>query len=117
MRIDSVTAQLCRAGTQAEFERRIDDARALFRQAWDAAIDDYDQAIAAHYIGHIEPDPRSALAWHLRALEAADRDDRTQEIRASLLVALGGCYETLGMPEAADHFAAAGALGIVHMPH
>ena len=116
MRIDTLTAELCIAGTQAEFERRIDDARRLFQQALDAAADDYDEAIAAHYIGHLEADPRRALAWHLRALEAAYRDERTEEFRASLHVALGGCYEALCRAEAAEHFEAARRLGIEHTP-
>lgn len=114
METSSRTAQLCIAGTQAEFERRIDDARRCYLEAWQAVFDDYDAAIAAHYIAHLESDPRTALPWHLRALEAAYRDDRTREFRASLHVSLGGCYETLGMPEAERHFAMAAQLGIVH---
>jgi hypothetical protein len=116
MRLDTRTGQLCMAGTHAEFERRIEDARCLFREAWNAATDHYDTAVAAHYMGHIESDPLAALVWHLRALEAAYRDDRTQEFRASLHVALGGCYEALGMPEAKQHFEIATRLGIVHVP-
>jgi hypothetical protein len=29
-------------GNQAEFERRLEDARALFLQAWDVATNDYE---------------------------------------------------------------------------
>jgi hypothetical protein len=114
METSSRTAQLCIAGTQAEFERRIDDARVCYLQAWQAVLDDYDAAIAAHYVAHLESDAGAALPWHLRALEAAYRDDRTREFRASLHVSLGGCYDALGMPEAERHFAIAAELGIVH---
>ena len=42
----SRTAQLCIAGTQAEYERRLDDARRLYREAWEAVTDDYDACYA-----------------------------------------------------------------------
>jgi len=44
------TARLCMEGTQAEFERRIDDARRLFLATWEARVDAYDAAMAAHYV-------------------------------------------------------------------
>jgi hypothetical protein len=49
MDLDSCTARLCVEGTQAECERRIDDARRLFLAAWGARSNDYDAAMAVHW--------------------------------------------------------------------
>lgn len=115
MDVSSKTAQLCMAGTQAEFERRIEDARALYAEAWDAAVGDRDAAMAAHYIGHLEPEPREALRWHRIALEHAERDGDCEPFMGSLFVTLGGAYETLGQrAEAERYFARAAAVGIEH---
>jgi hypothetical protein len=93
----SRTVQLCIAGTQAEYERRLDDARRMYQEAWDVATDDYDACVAAHYIAHLDPDPSQALLWNLEALERARRvPDLTAEFLASLYVNLGRSYELAG---------------------
>lgn len=103
------------AGTQAEFERRIEDARAAFADAWDAATNDYEAAMAAHYVAHLEPDPETALEWDLEALRRARLDTRTDEFLPSLYVSLGGSYERVGDIEAArKYFDLAAGLGLVH---
>jgi hypothetical protein len=115
MDISGKTAQLCILGTQAEFERRLDDARALFSQAWDNAVDDYDRAIAAHYIAHLEPNDGVANRWDQVALEHAGRDGRAAEFVGSLLVSLGGSFERLGEKEKAGYyFAEAARHGVTH---
>lgn len=86
MDVSSRTARLCIAGTQAEFERRADVARDLFLEAWKAAADHFDAAMAAHYVAHLEPDASEAHRWHLTALEHAQRDSRAEEFMGSLLV-------------------------------
>jgi hypothetical protein len=113
--LGSRTAQLCVEGIRAEFERRIDDARSLFLQAWGAAVDDYDASIAAHYVAHLESDPQEALRWHLVALERGRLDDRAGQFMGSLLVSVGGAYEFLGdQTEAERYFALAAELGVEH---
>lgn len=102
--LSSRTVQLCIEGTQAEFERRLDDARRLFLEAWDARIDDYDAAVAAHYVGHLETDPPEALRWHTLALDHARRDDSGNELLGSLLVSLGGAHEAVGDIAAAERY-------------
>jgi hypothetical protein len=104
MDVDSRTAELCIEGTQAEFARRIDDARRLFLAAWEARADDYDAAIAAHCVAHLEPDPHEALRWHMLALEHAHREGRCSEFMGSLFVSLGGAYEATGDAAMAEHF-------------
>ena len=110
---------LCVAGTRAEFERRLDDARRLFAEAWSTAANDYERCIAAHYVAHLENDPRQALCWNLRALEHAERADQNlvTEFLPSLYVNLGRSYELTGQDElAARYYGAAAELGLVHVP-
>lgn len=115
MDINSKTAQLCMEGTRAEFERRLEDARSLFSQAWAAASDDYERAIAAHYVAHLEPDAQTAHRWNLVALEHARRDERAAVFMGSLLVSLGGSFEHLGDAEQAEsYFAEAARHGVEH---
>ena len=52
--LSSRTAELLVAGNRAEFERPLEDARCFFSRAWDAATDDYEASIAAHYVAHLE---------------------------------------------------------------
>ncbi len=113
--VGSRTAQLCMAGTQAEFDRRLDDARDLFAQAWDAATDDFEASMAAHYVAHLESDPVAALEWDCEALRRARLDARTSEFLPSLYVSLGGSYERIGdVAQAREYFDLAAALGLVH---
>jgi hypothetical protein len=115
--LTSQTARLCIAGNQAEFERRLGDAHALFAQAWDAETDDYEATIAAHYIAHLEPDPATALAWDLEALRRGLMDDRSAEFMPSLYVSLGGSHERVGdAVQANKYFDMAAELGLVHQP-
>ncbi|MHB8868083.1 MAG: hypothetical protein ACYC6T_02485 [Thermoleophilia bacterium] len=115
--MSSRTAELCMAGTRAEFERRLADARALFSQAWDAATNDYEASMAAHYVAHLEPDPATALEWDIEALRRARLDERANEFLPSLFVALGGSYERVGnVVEAQRYYDVAAELGLVHRP-
>jgi hypothetical protein len=116
MDLDSRTALLCIEGTRAEFDRRIDAARSLFLAAWEARADDYDAAMAAHYVAHLETDPTEALRWHVLALEHARLDDRSAEFIGSLLVSLGGAFETVGdAAEAERYFWLASQQGVQHV--
>jgi hypothetical protein len=109
--------QLCAAGTSAEFARRLDEARELYAAAWKAATDDYDRAVAAHYIAHLERDPDGRLMWNRRALDHAERADRelVAPLLGSLYVNLGHSCELVSDPqEAARYYALAAEHGIVH---
>ena len=113
----SAAVALCIQGTQAEFERRLDDARQLFKQAWDAAVDDHDACVAAHYVAHLEEDPHRALHWDQVALERARRcgDARVEGYLPSLYVNLGKSHERVGDRQRAEEFyALAASLGLVH---
>lgn len=110
---------LCAAGTQAELERRLDDARSRYAEAWRIAADDYERCIAAHYRGHIEDDPVEALRWHRAALEHALRaqPDLVAAFLPSLYVNLGRSYELSGDgAQSARYYSLAAELGLVHRP-
>lgn len=57
---------------RAESESRNDDARALFTQAWQAAKDDYDACVAAHFLARHQESPQDTLHWNQEALIRAN---------------------------------------------
>lgn len=108
--------KLCTAGTQAEFAGNIDEAKACYRQAWDAATDDYEACIAAHYMARHQP-PEEAFRWNQIALERADQvpDARVQPFYGSFYVNMGHSHEQMGDQAAAEHYyALAATFGVVH---
>ncbi|RNG02449.1 hypothetical protein [Streptomyces botrytidirepellens] len=109
---DNPVVRLCVEGMAAEAEGRVDDARTRFRQAWDAATDDYEMCVAAHYLARHQPTPEETLRWNQECLDRADAvgDDRVRGFYASLHVNMGGAYRALGDPAAARrHFVRAAA--------
>lgn len=109
--------KLCIAGTQAEFKGRLEDAAALFMQAWQLAQDDYEACIAAHYVARFQNSLAETLCWNQTALLHADavRDERLKDFYPSLYLSLGRSHELLGdESEAQKYYALAAALGIVH---
>jgi len=66
------------------------EARRLFEQAWSARHDDYDAAIAAHYLAREQPTPLLTLDWNMRAVAHCERvaDDRAVELLPSLYLNL-----------------------------
>lgn len=50
MEPDNVVVKLCVLGMQAEGEGDAERAGRLFGEAWEAAQDDYEACIAAHYV-------------------------------------------------------------------
>ncbi len=113
----SLTLQLCIQGTEAEFQHRPDDARALYQQAWDSATDDYEACIAAHYVARFQNTPEETFRWNQEALHRADavNDERVKAFYPSLYVNMGKSFEGLGDVEEAERFyALAAELGLEH---
>jgi len=109
--------RLCVEGSRAEFDRRLDDARRLYQQAWDAHTDDYEACIAAHYLARFQDSAEESLRWNQIALESADKvkDERVKEFYPSLYLCLGRSHEVLGnLPEAQKYYQLAAKLGVVH---
>jgi hypothetical protein len=104
---DNPVVKLCAQGMEAEFAGRADDARQLFQQAWDAAQDDYEACIAAHYLARSQPTFDDNLHWNQVALAHADAvaDERVREFYPSLYLNLGHSYEiTSDLPAARIHY-------------
>lgn len=110
---------LCVAGSRAELEGRRADAYALYARAWEAATDDYEACVAAHYVARGATSPQEILRWNREALERAEAvdDERVQAFYPSLYLNMGRSYELLGEQAEAERFyALAAALGAVHQP-
>ena len=111
--------QLCIQGARAEFEKRTEDARALYQQAWDLHADDYEACIAAHYLARFQDTPEETLRWNQIALERAEavNDERVAEFYPSLYLNLGHSYEMLGnQSESKRYYYLAAELGMIHQP-
>ncbi|MCK7520351.1 MAG: hypothetical protein MZV64_23045 [Ignavibacteriales bacterium] len=82
-------------GSRAEFENRIEDARRLNQQAWQARKDDYDACIAAHYVAHFQENPEETLRWNQIASDHANavKDEWVREFHPSLYLNMGRSYE------------------------
>lgn len=87
---------LCAAGMAVEGTPA--EARHLFEQAWAARRDDYDAAVAAHFLARHQETAADALHWHALAVRHAEalRDGRADALLASLYLNLGGAQATLG---------------------
>ena len=102
--------QLCARGMQAEFAGRLAEASAHFAQAWQAAADDYEACVAAHFVARHQADPRDALRWNQVALARAQAvpGERVRGFYPSLYLNLGYAYENVGdMDNARQHYALA----------
>ncbi|WP_106401105.1 hypothetical protein [Actinocorallia populi] len=107
MNPDNPVVVLCSQGMQAEAEGRDDDARDLFRQAWETAADDYEACIAAHYLARHQPTAHDTLHWNQECLKRADRvaDDRVKGFYASLHLNIAHAHRDLDSPEQTrEHF-------------
>ena len=119
MDLTNPVIQLCIAGTRAEFERQLEDARVLYEQAWDAHTDDYDACIAAHYAARFQDSAAESLRWNQIALDHANvvNDERVKEFYPSLYLSLGRSHELVGnQGEAQRYYDLAAELGVIHQP-
>lgn len=115
--LENPVVKLCLAGTQAEFDRRLDEAKALYQRAWTTATNDYEACIAAHYVARFPAGLEDALYWNQEALKRAQMlgDGQAQEFYPSLYLSLGRAYENLGNPiEAQRYYRLAADLGFTH---
>ena len=112
--------QLCIEGTRAEYAGSLEEAAGLYARAWDAASDDYEACIAAHYTARFQETGEDVLRWNMEALRRADSaktagDARVQEFYPSLYLSLGGAYEKNGdTAEASRYYGLAADLGYPH---
>ena len=108
---------LCIEGTQAEFQGQNDGARSLYQKAWEAAQDDFEACIAAHYVARLKADPHEKLRWNQIALDKAKAiaDQRVDDFYPSLYLNMGRSFELLGRMESATrYYNLAAELGFPH---
>ncbi|MFF4318054.1 hypothetical protein [Streptomyces sp. NPDC001568] len=114
----NTVVRLCTEGMAAEAAGRGEEAGGLFRRAWEAASDDYEACVAAHYVARHQSAPEDTLRWNRTCLELADRvsDERVRPFYPSLHGALGRALLELGeRAEARAHFEA-GAARLTELP-
>ncbi|MES2111132.1 MAG: hypothetical protein V4577_20425 [Bacteroidota bacterium] len=89
--------KLCADGMQAEAEGKIEEAHALFQQAWDIAENDFEAFTAAHYLARNQKNPEDVLKWNLESLARANKiaDESMNDTYPSLYLNVGKSYEQL----------------------
>ncbi|HEX4931662.1 MAG TPA: hypothetical protein VFV33_00700, partial [Gemmatimonadaceae bacterium] len=93
---DTPVDALCARAIAAEGEPEV--ARRLFEEAWALRSDDFEAAIAAHYLARHQPTVADELHWCARALAHAERlaDGRAVDLLPSLLLNLGDAQRRAG---------------------
>lgn len=97
----STTVRLCAEGMALEGTPT--EAKRRFEAAWDARTDDYDAAIAAHFLARHQETLLATLDWNKLALQHATAvtDGRAAAFMASLYLNLAAAHANLGEREAA----------------
>lgn len=79
------------------------EAMRLFEEAWASRTDDFEAAIAAHYVARHQPTPEHTLYWNALAVHHAELvlDRRAEGFLASLYLNLADAHEKAGDPGSA----------------
>lgn len=87
--------KLCAEGIT--FEGEPEKARLYYQRAWDAAINNEERFVAAHYVARIQADVSAKLKWDQIALHEALSIEKEYVKAAypSLYLNLGKCHEDL----------------------
>lgn len=87
----------CAKGMEAEAQQQFDTAKTLFLRAWDERQNDYDAAIAAHYLARHQASLEGTLHWNQRALDhaMAAPAQQVETFFASLYLNLAHSHEML----------------------
>ncbi|RFS14825.1 hypothetical protein [Emticicia sp. C21] len=103
--------KLCAEGMSAEFEGKLEDSAALFRQAWESASDNFEAFIAAHYMARSKLSLEEKLKWNLESFHLANAIERDgmKKYFPSLCLNIGKSYEDLGQIEKATEYYQLGA--------
>ena len=102
---NNAVVKRCVEGMQAEAAGRLEDARTIFLQAWEASQDDFEACIAAHYVARHQDSPEDTLKWNQEALDRAARaGEAANEFYPSLYLNMGWSHEQLEQPEEAEKF-------------
>ena len=107
---------LCAAGMA--LEGTPEEAKRLFEQAWAARRDDFDAAVAAHFLARHQPTAADTLHWNALAVRHAEavRDGRAAGLLASLYLNLGEALANIGDRAAAGAAVRRAASHLVALP-
>lgn len=100
---DNAVVALCAEGMALEGTPA--EARQRFEAAWAARTDDYEAAIAAHFLARHQETARTTLHWNQVALRHAElvTDGRAADLMASLYLNLAAAHSNLREREPAAH--------------
>lgn len=92
-----------------------------FARAWAARTDDFEAAVAAHFVARAEPTAAGKLDWDLRAVRHAEAalaagDGRVRVLLASLYLNLGDGLLTAGQRDEARAAAARAEVELAAVP-
>lgn len=89
--------RLCIQGMGLEQGGRLEEARAIFLQAWNEATDDHERFLAAHHVSRREEDAAGRLRWLETALRLARQldDDSVRPAFPLLHSEIAECHERL----------------------
>lgn len=89
--------KLCADGMNLEGEGKLEEASALFYQAWNEASNDVEKFTAAHYVARQQKSVADKLHWDRTALEFAlkSKDENVEVTYPSLYLNIAKCYEDL----------------------
>jgi hypothetical protein len=100
---DNPVVVLCAAGMAVEGTPA--EAVALFERAWALRRDDFDAAIAAHFLARHQPTPEDTHRWNALAVAHASAvsDGRADELLPSLHLNLADSLAAMGKIDDARH--------------
>jgi hypothetical protein len=107
---------LCAEGMAAEGTPA--EALIIFERAWAARRDDFDAAVAAHFVARHQPTPAETLHWNELAVRHAEAvgDGRAAELLASLYLNLADAQANVGDVAAAAVSARDAAAHLAALP-
>ena len=100
---NNIVIKLCVSGMSLEDNGDIQEAIAMFHNAWIKATDDYERFIAAYHIARLQKSVADRLKWMEKSLQYAleINDESVKSAYPTLYLNIAKCYEELLDPEKA----------------
>ena len=98
--------QLCIQGRSMEENGKPEEASSIFLQAWDAATNDFEKFLAAHFVARHQKNVHDKLKWLDTALQLALKinNDNVNGALPSLYLKIATCYGELGDIDKANKY-------------
>ena len=113
---NNAVVALCVAGMSCEGTPEA--AKKLFEEAWEKRSDDFDAAIAAHYLARHQRTPSEKLHWDTLAVDHAEKvpNDGAKELFPSLYLNLASSLMATGRIDDARAIARTASVHIDSLP-